>query len=170
MAKPGKLQTSLEYLLARTVLSGLGILPRSLAIAVGLSIGRLAYFLAGNLRRTGQRNLEIAFPEMPKAERTQLLRGCFAIRGKRIERFLPVRLNTISFACNLCIPMNANGIRSRSSARFLLLRQAVQSLRFISQMLGSFSLLGCCAFSRLLSLRFQCPSVSPLFHFGGMGQ
>ena len=86
------------------------------------------------------------------------------------RRFLPVRLNTISFACNLCIPMNANGIRSRSSARFLLLRQAVQSLRFISQMLGSFSLLGCCAFSRLLSLRFQCPSVSPLFHFGGMGQ
>jgi KDO2-lipid IV(A) lauroyltransferase len=87
MAKPGKLQTSLEYLLARMVLSGLGILPRSLAIAVGLSIGRLAYFLAGNLRRTGQRNLEIAFPEMALAERRQLLRGCFASLGRLLGEF-----------------------------------------------------------------------------------
>jgi len=87
MAKPGKLQTSLEYLLARMVLSGLGILPRSLAIAVGLSIGRLAYSVAGNLRRTGQRNLEIAFPEMPESDRTQLLRGCFASLGRLLGEF-----------------------------------------------------------------------------------
>ena len=87
MAKPGKLQTSLEYLLARMVLSGLGILPRSLAIAIGLSIGRLAYFLAGSLRRTGQRNLEIAFPEMAVAERRQLLRGCFTSLGRLLGEF-----------------------------------------------------------------------------------
>jgi KDO2-lipid IV(A) lauroyltransferase len=87
MAKPGKLQTSLEYWLARTVLSGLGILPRSLAMAVGLSIGRLAYFLPGNLGRTGQRNLEIAFPEMPEPERRQLLRGCFASLGRLLGEF-----------------------------------------------------------------------------------
>ena len=87
MAKPGKLQTSLEYLLARMVLSGLGILPRPLAIAVGLSIGRLAYFVTGNLRRTGQRNLEIAFPEMPEPERRQLLRGCFASLGRLLGEF-----------------------------------------------------------------------------------
>jgi len=87
MAKPGKLQTSLEYLLARMVLSGLGILPRPLAIAVGLSIGRLAYFLPGNLRRTGQRNLEIAFPEMPEPERRRLLGGCFASLGRLLGEF-----------------------------------------------------------------------------------
>jgi len=87
MAKPGKLQTSLEYALARTILSALGILPRPVAIAVGLSIGRLAYLLPGNLRRTGKRNLEIAFPEMPEPERKRQLRGCFASLGRLLGEF-----------------------------------------------------------------------------------
>ena len=87
MAKPGKLQTSLEYALARAILSGLGILPRSLAIGLGLSLGRLGYLLPGNLRRTGQRNLEIAFPDMSEGERNRLLRGCFASLGRLLGEF-----------------------------------------------------------------------------------
>jgi KDO2-lipid IV(A) lauroyltransferase len=87
MAKPGKLQSSLEYALAWTILSALRILPRSLAIAFGLSIGRLGYLMPGNLRRTGQRNLEIAFPEMPEGERNRLLRGCFASLGRLLGEF-----------------------------------------------------------------------------------
>ncbi len=69
MAKPGKFQTAFEYFAARTILGGLGILPRPLAIAVGVTIGRLAYLLPLSLSRTGKRNLEIAFPEMPESER-----------------------------------------------------------------------------------------------------
>lgn len=87
MAKPGKLQTQLEYALARTILSALGVLPRPLAIAVGLTIGRVGYLLPGNLGRTGKRNLEIAFPEMPEAERRKLLRGCFASLGRLLGEF-----------------------------------------------------------------------------------
>jgi len=87
MAKPGKLQTSLEYALARTILSSLGILPRPVAIAVGLTIGWLAYLLAGDLRRTGRRNLELAFPEMPEPERRRLLHGCFASLGRLLGEF-----------------------------------------------------------------------------------
>ena len=87
MAKPGKLQTTLEYALARTILSGLGVLSRPLAIGIGLTIGRLAYLLPGNLRRTGRRNLEIAFPEKPESERKQLLRGCFANLGRLLGEF-----------------------------------------------------------------------------------
>jgi KDO2-lipid IV(A) lauroyltransferase len=87
MAKPGKLQASLEYALARTILSALGVLPRPVAIAIGLTIGRLAYLLPGNLRRTGKRNLEIAFPEMPETERRRLLRGCFASLGRLLGEF-----------------------------------------------------------------------------------
>jgi KDO2-lipid IV(A) lauroyltransferase len=87
MAKPGKLQESLEYALARTILSALGVLPRPAAIAVGLTIGRLAYLLPGNLQRTGQRNLEIAFPAMPEPERRRLLRGCFASLGRLLGEF-----------------------------------------------------------------------------------
>ena len=87
MAKPGKLQTSLEYALARAILSGLGILPRRAAIAIGLTIGRIGYLLPGNLRRTGIRNLEIAFPEMAADERRRILRGCFASLGRLLGEF-----------------------------------------------------------------------------------
>jgi KDO2-lipid IV(A) lauroyltransferase len=87
MAKPGKLQTSLEYWLARILLTGLGVLPRRLAIAVGLLIGRLAYLMPGNLSRTGKLNLEIAFPELPEPERDKLLRGCFASLGRLLGEF-----------------------------------------------------------------------------------
>jgi Kdo2-lipid IVA lauroyltransferase/acyltransferase len=87
MAKHGKLQTALEYALARAILSGLGLLPRSLAIAIGLSIGRLGYLLAGNLRRTGQRNLAIAFSDITDAERKRLLLGCFASLGRLLAEF-----------------------------------------------------------------------------------
>ena len=87
MAKHSNLQIGLEYALARTILSSLGVLPRSLALAIGLTIGRLAYLLPGKLRRTGQRNLEIAFPEMAESERRRLLRGCFASLGRLLGEF-----------------------------------------------------------------------------------
>jgi KDO2-lipid IV(A) lauroyltransferase len=64
MAKHGKLQIALEYALARSVLSFLGLLPRPAAIGLGRALGRIAYWLPGKLRRTGERNLKIAFPEM----------------------------------------------------------------------------------------------------------
>jgi KDO2-lipid IV(A) lauroyltransferase len=87
MAKSGKLQTSLEYALARAILSGLGILPRRAAIAIGLTVGRIGYFLSGSLRRTGIRNLEIAFPEMAEDERRRILRGCFESLGRLLGEF-----------------------------------------------------------------------------------
>lgn len=87
MAKPGNLQSSLEYALARAILSGLGALPRRLAIGLGQTIGRVGYLLPGNLRRTGQRNLEIAFPEMPEHERRRILRGSFISLGRLLGEF-----------------------------------------------------------------------------------
>jgi KDO2-lipid IV(A) lauroyltransferase len=87
MAKPGKLQMSLEYALARTILSALGVLPRRAAIAVGLLVGNLAYLIPGSLRETGMRNLQIAFPEMPGKEQKRLLRGCFASLGRLLGEF-----------------------------------------------------------------------------------
>jgi hypothetical protein len=77
MAKHSKFQIALEYALARSILAILGALPRRAAIAVGLGVGHIAYRLPGNLRRTGHRNLEIAFPDKSEKERRQLLRGSF---------------------------------------------------------------------------------------------
>jgi KDO2-lipid IV(A) lauroyltransferase len=87
MAKPGKFQAAIEYAVARTILSGLGILPRRAAIGVGLAVGQIVSRLPGSLRRTGIRNLEIAFPEMPEDERLRLLRGSFASLGRLLGEF-----------------------------------------------------------------------------------
>jgi KDO2-lipid IV(A) lauroyltransferase len=87
MAKHSKLQIALEYACARSILFGLGAAPRSVAIAVGLTIGRLGYLLSGKLRRTGQRNLEIAFPDLPEQARKRLLRGSFASLGRLLGEF-----------------------------------------------------------------------------------
>ena len=87
MAKKGKTQIALEYAAARALLSSLGALPRPAAMAVGRGLGRLAYHLAGGLRRTGERNLELAFPDLGQDERTRLLRGTFRSLGRQLGVF-----------------------------------------------------------------------------------
>jgi KDO2-lipid IV(A) lauroyltransferase len=87
MPKRGKLQTTLEYALARSILGFLGMLPRSAAIGLGRALGRVAYWLPGKLRRTGEVNLAIAFPEMAGPERRRLLRGCFDSLGRLLGEF-----------------------------------------------------------------------------------
>ncbi len=87
MAKHGKLQITLEYALARAILSGLGVLPRRIAVGIGLAIGWVAYHLPGKLRQTGERNLEIAFPGLPENDRRKLLRGSFSSLGRLLGEF-----------------------------------------------------------------------------------
>lgn len=84
MGKKGRAQTLLEYAAARALLSGLGLLPRRAAVAAGRGMGRAAYALAAGLRRTGLRNLELAFPELSPAERELILRGSFLSLGRQL--------------------------------------------------------------------------------------
>ncbi|HXL80729.1 MAG TPA: hypothetical protein VN951_07640, partial [Pyrinomonadaceae bacterium] len=87
MAKHSKFQIVLEYALARSVLVSLGALPRLVAVAFGVTVGRVAYLLPGSLHRTGERNLEIAFPDMDQRERKRLLRGSFESLGRLLGEF-----------------------------------------------------------------------------------
>jgi KDO2-lipid IV(A) lauroyltransferase len=87
MAKHGKLQTSLEYAAARIVLSVVGALPFRQSIRLGRFFGLIAYLLASELRRTGEINLKLAFPEKTSEERRQLLRGCFESLGRALGAF-----------------------------------------------------------------------------------
>ena len=87
MAKHGKLQTIVEYASSRSVLTALGLMPPRIAIALGRAMGRIAYASAGNLRRTGERNLELAFPEKSERERTEILRSCFRSLGRELGVF-----------------------------------------------------------------------------------
>lgn len=87
MAKPGKLQTFLEYSAAKSVLTGLGLLPAPAAIAVGRAMGRVFYLSASELRRTAAINLRLAFPEKTEEERNELIRVCFDTLGRQLGLF-----------------------------------------------------------------------------------
>ena len=87
MSKRGKLQTLLEYAAARSILGGLGLMPSGWAMTTGRWLGSIAYAAAGDLRRTGERNLKLAFPEKSEEERQKILRGCFESMGRQLGLF-----------------------------------------------------------------------------------
>jgi KDO2-lipid IV(A) lauroyltransferase len=74
----------LEYALVWCVVRSIGVLPRPLARAVGIGVGRVTYLLHGKLRRVGMRNLGMAFPEKGAPERRKILRGVFASLGRQL--------------------------------------------------------------------------------------
>ena len=87
MAKHGKLRTYLEYAPVKLVLATMGRLPPRTAYRVGESLGKVAYHFAGDLRRTGEINLRLAFPEKTDEERAALLRECFDNLGRELGVF-----------------------------------------------------------------------------------
>jgi Kdo2-lipid IVA lauroyltransferase/acyltransferase len=62
-------------------------LPRGLSRASGALVGVIAYRLLGRLRSVGLRNLELAFPEMPMAEREAILRSEYRNLGFLLAEF-----------------------------------------------------------------------------------
>lgn len=74
----------LEYALVWCVVKSIGLLPRPLARAVGISIGQLTYLFHGKLRRVGMRNLTMAFPQMSPRQRRKILRGVFTSLGRQL--------------------------------------------------------------------------------------
>ncbi|MGE3467722.1 MAG: lysophospholipid acyltransferase family protein [Pyrinomonadaceae bacterium] len=82
MAKKNKILTQIEYAATRISLGAMSLLPRSAAIRAGMLIMRAVSVLSGNLRRTGMRNLEIAFPEKTVEQRAAILRGTFDSLGR----------------------------------------------------------------------------------------
>src|SRR3954467_7613865 len=82
MAKKSNVQIRLEYIIARVLFGFLGILPRSSALLFCRIVAGVGYHLFGSLRRTGFRNLEIAFPEKSIDERKNILKGTFQSLGR----------------------------------------------------------------------------------------
>jgi KDO2-lipid IV(A) lauroyltransferase len=80
--KKSKLLIWLEYALARIVLGIFGILPRSLAIVLGIFLAKIGYLVLGSLRRAGMRNLELAFPGNSRGENERILKASFKNLGR----------------------------------------------------------------------------------------
>jgi KDO2-lipid IV(A) lauroyltransferase len=87
MSKHGKFQTAFEYAVTRALLGGLGLLPRPAAVATGRAAGRIAHKFAGGLRRTGEINLKLAFPDLDAHERATMLRASFDNLGRLLGEF-----------------------------------------------------------------------------------
>jgi Kdo2-lipid IVA lauroyltransferase/acyltransferase len=78
------MRQKLEYGLAWPFIKTLGLLPRPLARAAGISLSWVVYLLHPRLRRVGMRNLELAFPEKSRGERARILRGEFTSLGRQL--------------------------------------------------------------------------------------
>jgi KDO2-lipid IV(A) lauroyltransferase len=86
MARHGRFRTNLEYWLVRSILGFFSLMPLSWAVRLGVAIGPLGLWFA-KLRRTGELNLELAFPEISSSERERLLRGSFQNLGRLLGLF-----------------------------------------------------------------------------------
>lgn len=77
----------LEFALVWLLVKLLGILPRFAARAIGASIGWFAFLALGRLRQVGLTNLALAFPAMPAADRTRILRTMYRNLGWQLAEF-----------------------------------------------------------------------------------
>jgi KDO2-lipid IV(A) lauroyltransferase len=68
------LRHRLEFAVVWLFIHLLRALPRPIARTAGVAISSVAYYTLGRLRQVGLRNLELAFPHMPEAERIHMLR------------------------------------------------------------------------------------------------
>lgn len=87
MAKKTTFQVWAEYLPLRAILGILSILPRRLAVRVGIFLAKLFYFITGGRKDVALKNLTIAFPEKTAAERESLLKASFANLGRVLGEF-----------------------------------------------------------------------------------
>jgi KDO2-lipid IV(A) lauroyltransferase len=77
----------LEYAAAWTILKLLGVLPRSIARGLAVSVARVLYALLPKLRRTAKFNLRLAFPEWNEEKRSTVIRGMLRNLGWMAAEF-----------------------------------------------------------------------------------
>jgi KDO2-lipid IV(A) lauroyltransferase len=77
----------LEYWIVWLWVKSVGLLPRPLARAKGITLGLIVYLVHRRLRRVGMRNLALAFPEMNPRNRHRILRGEYISLGRQLAEF-----------------------------------------------------------------------------------
>ena len=82
--KRNKIQTKAELYAVRSLLGAIGAMPLETSMRFGKSVGVFLAKRFPKLQKTAKRNLEIAFPGMPEAEREKLIRGTFESLGRHL--------------------------------------------------------------------------------------
>jgi KDO2-lipid IV(A) lauroyltransferase len=81
------LRERMEFALVWLFVHAMRGLPRGLARAVGAVIGWIALHALGRLRGVGERNLRLAFPELPERKREDILRAEYRNLGYLLAEF-----------------------------------------------------------------------------------
>lgn len=122
----------LEFFIVWALVRGLGALPRRWARAVGAGLGALAFHLVSRLRRTGERNLQLAYPQNDAAWRTQVLRDLYRNLGLHLAEFCQMHHYT---AAN-----TADFIRYEGLQHYLAAREAGKGVLVVTGHLGLWEL------------------------------
>jgi KDO2-lipid IV(A) lauroyltransferase len=78
----------LEYLIVRTLIVAVRVMPRAVVRACGTALGLAFYTVDGAHRRIALRNLATAFPSRPEAERRAIARAAFIHFGRLLFELL----------------------------------------------------------------------------------
>jgi KDO2-lipid IV(A) lauroyltransferase len=62
-------------------------LPRGLSLSLGRLISEAGYFFSTRLRRIGEKNLALAFPDLPLSQRRRIIKGVFVNLGRLLGEF-----------------------------------------------------------------------------------
>lgn len=81
------MQENIEYWLVVAVARALGWIPRGLARWIASGIAWTVYALFGRLRRVGERNLQLALPDLSAKTRKNVLRGVYRHLGWQLVEF-----------------------------------------------------------------------------------
>lgn len=82
--KRSNIQNVAELLAVRTLLGFIGVFPLRTSMNLGRRVGAFLGRRLKRLRKTARRNLEIAFPDIPDAERERLIDGTFESLGRQL--------------------------------------------------------------------------------------
>ena len=95
---PPSFRENLEYWALRSLVGAVGLLPRPVARAAGAAIGWVCWKTLAGLRRTGLRNLRLAFPEKSEEQRQEILRELYRMLGWQIAEFCKMHSYTLESA------------------------------------------------------------------------
>jgi Kdo2-lipid IVA lauroyltransferase/acyltransferase len=129
---PSSFRENMEYWALRILVKAVGLLPRPVARAAGAAIGWLCWKTIGGLRRTGLRNLKLAFPDKTEAERREILRELYRMLGWQIAEFCKMSSYTLQSASQF--------VRYEGLEHYLQARDKGQGVLVLTGHLGAWEL------------------------------
>ncbi len=126
------MRKNLEFRLVLIVARLLGWLPRGVARLAAGVIAWCAYRTLGRLRRVGERNLELALPELSARERRRILRGVFRSLGRQLVEFCRMSRYTSE--------NTRNWIRTEGLERYLAARARGKGVLIVTGHMGAWEL------------------------------